>query len=71
MCPDESQKSLPDLGKPLKASPLQLYPASPRTPAEKPLKKTQDLVLKFSLLKFPLDTQLPFFYIQATQSEVL
>jgi len=32
VCPDEPQKSLPDLGKSLKAPPLHLYPENPPKP---------------------------------------
>jgi hypothetical protein len=46
VCPDESQKILPDLGKSLQAPPLHLYPKIPRIPAEKPHKQTQNLVQK-------------------------
>ena len=47
VCPDEPQKSLPDLGKSLKAPPPHLYPENPLIPPEKARKQTQDLVLKF------------------------
>ena len=35
MCPDEPQKSLPDLGKSLKAPLSTSTPKTPRSPAEK------------------------------------
>jgi hypothetical protein len=35
VCPDEPEKSLPDLGKSLKAPPLQIYPENPPKPREK------------------------------------
>jgi len=39
VCPDEPKKSLPDLGKSLKAPPLHLYPEKP---PETPLKSPQN-----------------------------
>jgi hypothetical protein len=43
VCRDEPQKSLPNLGKSLKAPLLHLYPETLRNPAEKAPQQTQDL----------------------------
>jgi hypothetical protein len=48
VCPDEPQKSLPNLGKSLKAPPLHL---DPENPAEKAPQQTQDPLLKYFIFK--------------------
>jgi hypothetical protein len=47
VCPGEPQKSLPDLGKSLKAPLSTSTPKTPRNRAEKAPKQTQDLVRNF------------------------